>query len=245
MKRSTITPGTELATTTTRGNLRHKLRGAPPNIRRAIDAARQERGLDPLWPATPSARAAAVGAASGISSTIVVALAPGVSKPVALVGESQELPEIVSRRAWESVASQFAAGRHVQIRAGHEGGNVLGFTTGSRFRFRVCPAAGMLIALDVRGTDPLIPGGAGASIAFHPREVRLSELGGQTVRIIDELELDHIALIRQERRDRPVYPMSRVRRCRPADAADTMAKLRLDLIRELSAAWPGLRSIQR
>jgi hypothetical protein len=166
------------------------------------------------------------------------------SLPVTLPGETQEYPEYVSPRGWRSVADQLERGGHVAIRTGHEGYRVLGYTVGSRFRYRICPAAGMIFELDVRADDPLVPSGAGCSIAFSPREVRFEKIAGQTVRVLDEIELRHIAIIRQERRDRPVYGLSRVIRCRPTDAKRTTDRMRLDLVREISAAWPGLRSIR-
>jgi hypothetical protein len=102
----------------------------------------------------------------------------------------------------------------------------------------------MIFELDVRADDPLVPSGAGCSLAFRPREVRFEKIGGQTVRVLDEIELRHIAIIRKERPDRPVYGLARVVRCRPTDAKRTMDRMRLDLVREISAAWPGLRSIR-
>jgi hypothetical protein len=242
MKRSDTIPGVEHATATTRGDLRHKLRGAPPNIRRAIDAARGKRGLAPLWASPPAAPTKA--RTGGITSTLVVAVAPGLSSPIGLEGDALEVPEYISPRGWQSVADQLTRGGHVAIRTGHEGYRVLGYTTGMRFRYRICPAAGMIFELDVRADDPLVPSGAGCSLAFRPREVRFEKIGGQTVRVLDEIELRHIAIIRKERPDRPVYGLARVVRCRPTDAKRTMDRMRLDLVREISAAWPGLRSIR-
>jgi hypothetical protein len=228
--------------------LRRRLRGAPPRIRQAIDTARCDRGLDPLW-AAPFAReegaAPTTARSSAVCAALVVAAAPGLSKPVALVGDptAQELPEYVSSRGWASVAAQL---RHdpVPIVSAHSGGETLGFTTGERFTYRVCPTAGLLFSLAVRASDPLIATGAGASILFWPQSDRIVQVAGQAVRIIDSLRLRHIALVRQGSAERPVYPLSRVERCSPADARRTLDRMRLELVREIGAAWPALRSLE-
>jgi hypothetical protein len=181
---------------------------------------------------------------SAVSATLVMALAPGLSKPVALVGETVEIPEYVSARGWASVASQLKRDS-VPILTGHSGGKVLGFTKGPRFRYRLCETGGMLFALDVRPEDPIVPSGAGCSICFFPKSVRLEYVDGRAIRVLDEIELRHLAIIRMERPERPVYPLARVVRCLPHEVNETMLRMRLDLARDLGAAWPALRSLER
>jgi hypothetical protein len=250
MQRNDITPRVEYAAFQTGDfSLRQRLRGAPPAIRKNIDAARKAQGLAPLWgKATPAPKPAARKAPkppAPVVATIVVALAPGLSAPVTTAGEAPNLPEMISQRGWRAVAKQLAAGKALPIVTAHRGGELIGYTVGPRFRFRVCPTVGGIIELDVRATDPAMPSGSGCSITFYAKAVRKEMIGKQLVRVIDDLELVHIALIRAGSLERPAYAIASARRCKPAQASATVADLRIDIGRRILERWPTLPAVAK
>jgi hypothetical protein len=178
-------------------------------------------------------------------ATLVVALAPGVSRPVTLVGGNESLPETISPRAWRGVLEQLANGRKVPIQVGHQKLATLVAAAGtSRVRCRLCPTGGLMLQVDLLDTDVVGPL-KGASIAFRPRTYHRATVDGRTVRVIDSLSLDHIALIEANDSVNPVYPLAKAVRCKPRESAGTLFQMVADTARAMSTNCPNLQSIYR
>jgi hypothetical protein len=227
----------------------HILRRPP-----AIDANRVAMG----WQSSkPVARATATkpkpkaitkksAPASQTIATLTLACAPGLSRPVALVGATEELPEFITPRAWRGVLSQIARGQHFPIQMGHKpGSKIITSTASPRVRTKLCPTAGLCLFVDVRANDPYIIRTAGCSISFRPTSYHTENVGGQRVRCIDGLLLEHVAIIEALATELPVYPMARIRRCTPKLAATGMTELVVDVGCLIRASWPELRPLIR
>jgi hypothetical protein len=235
--------------------LRNRLRGAPPEIRKRIDAARIAGGLTPIWqsvptPAKTTTRATttkAKPAAAATIATLVLACAPGLSRPVALVGQTEELPEFITQRAWRGVLQQIATGKPAAtVQVGHQAGaRIITHTASPRVRTKLCPTVGLCLFVDVRASDPYIIRTASCSISFRPTSYHTENVGGQRVRFIDAMKLEHIAIIEGTSTDSPIYPMARVRRCTPKAATSGMTDLLIDVGCLVRASWPELKPLTR
>jgi hypothetical protein len=175
-------------------------------------------------------------------ATLVLAAAPGLSRPVALAGHFEELPEFVTQRAWRGVLSQIARGQHVPIQIGHQAGaKVITSTASPRVRTKLCPTVGLLMSVDVRRDDPYIIRTAGVSISFRPTAYHSENVEGLKVRCIDGLELAHVAIILGTAPELPAYPLARVRRCNLKEATKGMINLTIDVACLIRASWPTLK----
>jgi hypothetical protein len=175
-----------------------------------------------------------------------MACAPGISRPVALVGERDEAPEFVTARAWRAALEVIAKGRHVPIQIGHKAGATILTTTASpRVRMHLCPTAGLCLSVDVRGSDEYITRTAAVSISFKVTAHHFENVTGQRVRFIDSMQLEHFAILPGTGKESPAYPLARVRRYEPKGAAAGMLNLRIDVGCLIRAAWPDLKPSQR
>lgn len=222
----------------------------------AIDARRIAIGLTATRPKTTTTRTTTVARMKAVAprpaakrrtnptetiATLVLACAPGLSRPVALAGGTEELPEFVTQRAWMGVLSQIARGQHVPIQIGHQAGaKVITSTASTRVRTELCPTAGLLMSVDVRLADPYVSRTAGVSISFRPTTYHSESVGGVKVRCIDGLQLAHVAVILGTAPELPAYPMARVRRCSPKEAITDMTNLKIDVACLIRASWPEL-----
>jgi len=178
-------------------------------------------------------------------ATLLLALAPGVSLPVTLAGGSESLPEVISQRAWHGVLEQLAFGRQVAVQVGHGIGRKVIATTGTTaVRCRLCATSGLVVSVDLFDDNAVGPT-RGASIAFRPRDYRRATIDGRTVRVVDSMELSHIAIIAGSDRDEPVYPLAKIVRCKPGEAAARFFDLVGDTARAIHKASPGLRAALR
>jgi hypothetical protein len=163
-----------------------------------------------------------------------------------LAGQTEELPEWVSQRAWRGVLSQIARGKHVAVQVGHQAGATIVTSTASpRVRMKLCPDAGLCLFVDVRVADPYVSRTAGVSISFRPTAFHTENVGRQVVRCIDGLELAHVAIILGTAPELPAYPLARVRRYEPKGAAAGMTNLRVDVASLIRATWPDLKPSTR
>jgi len=226
------------ATGLTDDQLRIKLRNAPQNVRRAIDAKREKRGQPPLFgterpdtrstlaPARPSATKAKP--EPRIVRTLIGAAAPGLSSPCRIRGMGEKLPEHISIRAWEGVVQQLERGQACHVTINHEGGALVTTTDSPRFRYRIDRTVGLVVEIDIRGIDPIVPDGSGLSIGFEPVDYRSDTIGGQRVRIIEKMILRHIAVIVPSSGSSPAYPLAKLRAAKPGAVGKAMLDLRID-----------------
>jgi hypothetical protein len=232
--------------------LRTKLRNAPQWVLNDIEAYRETRNLPPLFaerraaiatkaparqaiPTKPPARAKPT--APAISATLVCAIAPGMSWPTPIVKRGTELPETISHAAWRKLAESLRQGLSVPVTHGH-GGRQITSTSSTRFRFHHNAVAGLLCEIDLVKGDPIIVQSQGVSIGFRNAKHHEAWIDGRRCRVIDELELGHIAIL--ERHDRPAYRLARVKRCLPGLARETTIDLIIDTGRAIKAEWPTL-----
>jgi hypothetical protein len=174
-----------------------------------------------------------------------MACAPGVSKPVTLVGGTESLPETISPRAWMGVLQQLASGRKVPIQMGHATlGKLISATGTPRVRCRLCPTGGLMLAVDLFDADVVGPT-KGASVAFRPLTYHRATVDGRTVRVIDSMELDHVAVIGANDPTNPIYPLAKVVRCKPSESAGTLFRMVADTARAMGTTCPNLQSIYR
>jgi hypothetical protein len=231
IERATITNDTE--------SLRIRLRHAPPEFRRSVDAAREERGLAPLFAtatARPTATTRNAGADAKAIKTLVGLCAPGVSEPAKLFGDDP-MPEYISTAAWRGVVASLRA-RPIPVTVGH-GGRTVCMTNSPRFRFELCETLGLCIELDQTSEDRFVASGGisiGIKSAKHHREM----ISGRIVRVIDEVELHHIAIIEGRSLVRACYRDSRLGLAIPALARRKLADLRIDAYIRLRKSWPSL-----
>lgn len=178
-------------------------------------------------------------------ATLVMVCAPGVSRPVRLAGGSESLPETISPRAWRGVLEQLANGRRVPVQLGHQTLGTLVAATGTpRVRCRLCETGGLMLQVDLFDADVVGPV-KGASIAFRPRDYRRANIDGRTVRVVDSMELSHIAIIAGSDPTNPIYTLAKVVRCKPSEAAARFFDLVGDTARAIHKASPGLRAALR
>jgi hypothetical protein len=229
----------------------------------AIDARRIASGLTAARPKATSATRPTTTAArtkaiaprpaakkridrSQTCAVLVMACAPGISRPVTLVGERDEAPEFITARAWRAALEVIAKGRHVPIQIGHQAGaKILTTTASPRVRMHLCPTAGLCLSVDVRGSDEYITRTAAVSISFKPTAHHTESLGGQRVRFIDAMQLEHFAILPGTVKETPAYPLARVRRYETKGAAAGMVNLRIDVGCLIRAAWPDLKPSTR
>lgn len=231
VERATITTDTE--------SLRVKLRNAPPEFRRSVDQAREERGLTPLF-ATATARPAVTtrnaGAEAKPIKTLVGLCAPGVSEPAKLFGDDP-MPEYISTAAWRGVTATLRS-KPIPVTVGH-GGREVCLTNSPRFRFELCETLGLCIELDQTSEDRFVASGGisvGIKSAKHHREL----IDGRLVRVIDEIEIHHIAIIERSSKVRACYRDSRLELAIPALARRKLADVRIDGFIRLKKSWPSL-----
>ncbi len=198
-------------------NIAAKIRNAPLWVRTQI--ARQKTAAPPAAPkpATPRPVAAK---RTAPRETLLIAAAPGLSRPVKLAGGTETLPEAISSRAWAGVMQQLADGPKVAIQRGHGLGRPVVATTGSpNVRCHVCPTGGLFLSLDLHSGAHTGETWRGASIAFRPRRYRRATIDGRACRVIDAMELSHVALIAADDPTEPSYGLARVVRCKPSESA--------------------------
>jgi len=232
--------------------LRTKLRNAPQWVTDEIDTFRETRGIPLLFPerraavatkaparqAIPTkAPARAKPKAPAISATLVAAAAPGCSWPVQIVKNGLSMPEFISQAAWAKVVKDLRNGKHVPITMAHGGKQIT--TTGStRFRYHQHPVIGLIVEVDLVSGDPLIIPSTGVSIGFRHARYHEAIIDGKRCRVVDELELTHIALLKRD--ETPAYRLARVKRCLPGLARETVIDLVIDTGRAIKAEWPSL-----
>jgi hypothetical protein len=226
--------------------LRVKLRNAPSWVLDDVQRYRETRNLPPLFAErraaiATKAPARAKPAAPAISATIVAAIAPGVSWPTPIVKRGVSMPETISKAAWAKVAASLRKGLTVAITHGH-GGKVICTTGSARFRFHVHEVAGLIVEVDLVKNDPLILHGSGVSIGFRNARYHEAFIDGRRCRVIDELELGHIAVLPKD--ELPAYRLARVRRAMPGMAREAVLDAVIDCGQKIKAEWPSLLSKQ-
>jgi hypothetical protein len=230
--------------------LRVKLRNAPAWVLDDINQHRETRGLPPLFekrvaavqtkapvkaPAKVPTRAKQTGPA--VSATLVAPAAPGVSWPTSIVKRGVELPEFISPIAWANVYKELRNGKSVPITHGH-GGKTITHTGSTRFRCLNHPVVGLLMEVDLVSGDPLIIPSTGVSIGFRHARYHEAIIDGRRCRVVTELELRHIALLKRD--ETPAYRLARVRRCLPGLAHPATIDCIIDVGRAIKAEWPSL-----
>jgi hypothetical protein len=159
------------------------------------------------------------------------------SWPTPIVKRGTELPETISHAAWRKLAASLKKGLSVPITHGH-GGKAICTTGSARFRFHHNAVAGLLCEIDLVKGDPIIVQSQGVSIGFRNAKHHEAWIDGRRCRVIDELELRHIAIL--ERHDRPAYSLARVRRCLPGLAREATLDTVIDCGRRIKQEWPTL-----
>ena len=232
--------------------LRVKLRNAPRWVTDEIDSFRETRGIPPLFPerraaittkaparqavpTKPPARAKPT--APAITGTLVAAIAPGMSEPVSITKRGTEMPETISHAAWRKLAASLKKGLSVPITHGHHGRQIT-TTSSPRFRFHHHPVAGLICEVDLVKGDPVIVHWQGVSISFRNARHHEAFIDGRRCRVIDELELLHVAIL--DRDEMPAYSLARVRRCLPGLARECVIDVVIDCGKRIKREWPTL-----
>lgn len=185
----------------TRDVLRTKLRHAPDAIKRTFPTVFPELanpgagGTSSRFGGVRTSKSPAVG-------FLVGTLAPGLSEPVRNPLDGQTLPEVFTRKAWESMLADVAEGQRVELRFGHHG-NPVASTDRGTLRFEIHPAVGAMFEARFNADDPIhsvffhdVPKtGADVSIGFRRARSKLVTFRGQTIRVVHQAELVHVAVI--------------------------------------------------
>ena len=229
-----------------------KLRNAPAWVHADVDGWRESRGLPRLFtkqtatittkaPArqaiTTKPPARAKPAAPAITGTLVAAIAPGMSEPVSITKRGTEMPETISHAAWRKLAASLKKGLSVPITHGH-GGRLITSTSSTRFRFHHHPVAGLICEVDLVKGDPMIVHWQGVSIGFRNARHHEAFIDGRRCRVVDELELQHVAIL--DRDELPAYSLARVRRCLPGLARESVIDVVIDCGKRIKREWPTL-----
>lgn len=145
--------------------------------------------------------------------------APGVSLPCDLGDGGPRVRERIDRRAWSGVLEQVAAGGLgglVVLRTGHVGGRVLASTGTGTLSFRVDPQLGLLFVAELADgpLERLIRSradglGVPVSIGFRPVQSSVVRWSNGPVRSVEQLRLDHVALVGVDEQRRAAYPGAR------------------------------------
>jgi hypothetical protein len=101
-----------------------------------------------------------------------------------------------------------------------------------------------MLAVDLFEADAVGPT-KGASISFRPLAHHRATVNGRTVRVIDAMQLDHVAVIGAGDPTNPIYPLAKVIRCKPNESAGKLFELVADTARSMGKTCPGLQSIYR
>ena len=186
----------------TRDVLRTKLRHAPDAIKRTFPTVFPE--LAKPRAGETSSRFGPAGAVSKSPATgfLVGTLAPGLSEPVRNQLDGQTVPEVFTRKAWESMLADVAEGQPVELRFGHLG-NPVASTERGTLRFEIHPAVGAMFEARFNADDPIhnvffhdVPrDGADVSVGFRRARSKLVTFRGQTIRVVHQAELVHVAII--------------------------------------------------
>jgi len=185
----------------TRDVLRTKLRHAPDAIKRTFPTVFPELakpgagGTSSRFGGVRTSKSPAIG-------FLVGSLAPGLSEPVFNQLDGQTLPEVFTRKAWESMLADVAEGRRGELRFGHYG-NPVASTDRGTLRFEIHPAVGAMFEARFNANDPIhnvffhdVPrSGADVSIGFCRSRSKLVTFRGQTMRVVHQAELRHVAII--------------------------------------------------
>jgi hypothetical protein len=232
--------------------LRTKLRNAPGWVLDEVEAYRETRNLPPLFarrtaaittkaparqaiPTKPPARSKPT--APAITGTLVAAIAPGMSEPVSITKRGTEMPETISHAAWRKLAASLRKGLSVPVTHGH-GGRLITSTSSTRFRFDHHPVAGLICEVDLVKGDPMIVHWQGVSIGFRNARHHEAFIDGRRCRVVDELELQHVAIL--DRDEVPAYSLARVRRCLPGLARESVIDVVIDCGKRIKREWPTL-----
>jgi hypothetical protein len=191
---------------------------APEWVRRGAVAV---HGRQPTAPADPSARLPANTAAARRWDGwgwVCGVCAPGVSTPAYGTTDKERLPEQFTPRCWEKLWGDIKAGkRKIALTWGHDG-PVLAETP-IDLTFRLHSLFGMGLMFEARLRSDSVPAdvgkaleadGLGVSIGYtRPRQwiTERSDVG--RVRVVDDCELDHVALVPQNRNQRAAYAGAR------------------------------------
>jgi hypothetical protein len=196
--------------------LRARLCNAPQWARASIDTYREQRGLRPLFAVragVASSRSAAPAAPvkPRAVTTLTCLVAPGVSEPLPQRAGERPMVEHISAAAWRSALATIKGGRDIDIQIGHgDNAYVLARSGTPAVRFNVSDRVGLMVTLDLRDADTARRPDT-CSIAFRSLKEHTEHRGGQLVRVVDDLVLDHIAL--GERANlQPYYPLARIAR---------------------------------
>ena len=200
-------------------SLRHRLRHAPPEVRKAIDRDRVATGLPRLWPAadartlpgshvSPSKQTPAKSPARGSKRYVgwcAGVVSPGLSVPSPSKFDGRVLREQFTDRCWQSMLSQLRKMRsEVTLQWGHGGyvlarGLDLTFRSHPHFLMGICFEARLLKSrLGELVLDMMQEGGLGVSIAYSHAQQHHVERDGTPVRVIDDCRVHHVALLRPE-----------------------------------------------
>lgn len=208
-------PGYEIAAANDDAALRSKCRNAPAKIKLVIDQGRLRRGLPPLWDARelrstlrPSGLVAVIGCAS-----------PGVSVPVAAALDGEVVPERVLPSAYAGSIRAAKLGRAaVELVDGHgDDARVLANTDDDSLVLSNNSTTGLVVRANLHVRDhaellaDVYAGRAGLSISFAPRRMSIVRERGRRVRVVEELELVDVAVIRAGRdQGVPAYRYARL-----------------------------------
>ena len=219
-------------------------RGAPPEIRRSV-------GLPP-YPgkasrqATPPQSRRAAKPAQRYIGWLAGTLAPFVSTPVHSPRDGETLHEQFSDRAWSTILEQVESGkRQVKLQLRH-GGPVVATAPGKlRFRLHSAPFVGLCWearlaegALADKIFEALAAGGLGVSAGFGCRNSwHVHRQGVGKVRVVDDIVLDHVALIPLGGQERAAFAGARAYGQRSEDSR-CPAQLRTDAEQ---FAWTEIR----
>ena len=216
--------------------LRTKLRHAAPHIRLAVDRSREVRGLSPLWPTETASLPTVAGPRiarerrRSLPQRVLIGLAaPGISSPVNLKNECFAMPETIAPSAWACVDHDVRAGKAFPFTLGHSG-RVLLRSNDPRVTMKIDPLAGLVFTIREDSVGGILPwpGSCWCSIGLVPLDYRFRRVGGQMIREIREMGIDHIALLSPASGAFPAYPLSKVRSVKPENAARESLRLLVD-----------------
>lgn len=191
---------------------RERCSGAPPHIRQLIDRRRESRGLCRLWArdgktaAEPGGEPAAEANRKPLPDRVMLVgvVAPGLSAvPVRVATDGELLREKITPDAYRHFLRGVTNGTSVvRLTDGH-GGDTLADTRAGSLLLAVDDVAGLVIQAVVPvmslHRDVLaaaFQGEAGLSIGLRPVRVEMKRMQGERIRLIREVAVDHVAVIR-------------------------------------------------
>ncbi len=163
-------------------------------------------------------------AALKVAGWLAGCVAPGVSLPAFNHQDQQRLREQFTPACWARVLEQFRKGLSpVTLRWGHEGAT-LATTEDLSLMLDVHKVVGL--TFDARMTDDAAgrmsleaapKGGLAVSVAYKRAQTWTVERGGETIRVVDDCVVDHIAVLPPSQT--PAYRGARCFACRGGEFA--------------------------